>query len=140
MKKTYGEDDYEKKRCKIRSSLKSKSEQFQTVHVEKKLSSFKENYGRERVLTQAEQRPGYFVTPLLEGKHQYGKMKKDDNMKQVRDELRARNVPFELNDNWTHLISLLKKDEGDDKYFFPKTDYSAFIVSDLQHPEDDGSV
>ena len=48
------------------------------------------------------------------------KIKKDDNIKQVRDVLRARNISFELKDNWTHLIALLKKDEGDNKYFPPK--------------------
>ena len=69
----------------------------------------------------------------MEGKIQYGKMKKLENMEPVREELRARSVEFEMSSGWKELINLLKEHENKTnqnshvKYFFPLTAYNNFI-------------
>ena len=62
-------------------------------------------------------------------------MKKEENIKAVRDELRARNIEFALTNNWTKLLTLLKDHEGDSKYFKPVIDHGRFITNDAQRPE-----
>ena len=89
---------------------------------------FKDRFDKPHLPNQAETRTGFYVTPLLERKVQYGKMRKEENMKSVRDELRAQNIVFEKSDTWTTLLTLLKKDKGDLKYSKPKIEYSRFIT------------
>lgn len=62
-------------------------------------------------------------------------MKKEDNMKAVREELKARQVAFEKSDGWMKLLTLLKAHEGDNKYFSPVTDYDNFVSSDMQRTD-----
>ena len=73
-----------------------------------------------------QRRTGHTLTPLMLGKIQYHKMKKEHNISQVRKELTARNISFDSTTNWTGMLKLLKKDENDNKYFRPRTDYDSF--------------
>ena len=77
---------------------------------------------------------------MIEDKIQYGKLNRDDNIYQIRNELQARNIQYENTATWTDLLGLLKIDEDDDKYFLPRTDYHKFIISDLQRPEISASI
>ena len=73
-----------------------------------------------------------YTSPL---KVQYRKMKKEENIKAVRDELRARNIEFALTNNWKTLLTLLKDHEGDSKYFKPVIAHGRFITNDAQIPQ-----
>ena len=87
-----------------------------------------------------ETRHGYHITPLIEGKIQFGFLKKENNIVQVRNELQARHVPFQPGSNWTSLINKLRKNEGDPKYFMPVTDYDLFLQGDLDRVEEESKV
>ena len=95
--------------------------------IDKKVSEYK---NKEQSTTtrgqQAQQEINYDITPLLEGKIQYAKMLRDHNIEQVRQECDARNLSYLPTTNWTKLLNLIKSDEGDKKYFKPKTDYDLF--------------
>ena len=68
------------------------------------------------------------LTPPLEGKIQYHKMKKNHNMEAVRDKLVARNLQasFTNENNWTSLLELLKQDKNNNKYINSLTAYKRF--------------
>ena len=129
--------EYMNRRKEIRRSLKEKCVQFKAARLEKKVDIFKDGYNKPHRPNQAETREGFYVTPLLQGKVQYGKMKKEENIKSVRDELSARNIQFSNKDNWTKLLTLLKEDEGDGKFFKPVIEYNRFITNDAQRPEEE---
>ena len=73
------------------------------------------------------------LTPLMEGKIQYGKMKNLENIDPVRNELRARSVHFKISTGWKELIKLLKEHENEsndnphDKYFLARTAYENVV-------------
>ena len=71
---------------------------------------------------------GQTLTPLIQGKIQYRKLKKKFNIEQVRCELCERGLNEKLDDkkNWTTLVKLLKQHEKDNKFFSPLTSYDAF--------------
>ena len=73
-----------------------------------------------------EHRTGQTLTPLIQGKIQYHKMKKEHNLAAVRNKLSERNILFNEQTNWTTLLKLLKQNEGDKKYFRPHTNYDQF--------------
>ena len=60
----------------IKKSLKLKSVQFKAIRVKKKVNVFKDGFSKPHRPNQAETRPGFYVTPLVEGKVQFGKIKK----------------------------------------------------------------
>ena len=107
--------------------LTSDNIQFKKERIDEKVRNYKE---MEKSTTQrgirTTQQTKYNLTPLLQGKIQYGKMKKDDNLEQVRRECDKRNLRYDANTNWTSLIKFIKEDEHDNKYFTPKTDYNLF--------------
>ena len=55
-------------------------------------------------------------------------MKRDENIKATRSKLRARGLGQNFDDKatWKNLLTLLKKDEGDRKYFRPRIAYDSF--------------
>ena len=61
------------------------------------------------------------VTPLVMGKVQYGLLKKASHFHLIKEELSSRNIPFSTDTNWMACLALLKKDEKDQKFFYPKT-------------------
>ena len=60
----------------IKKLLKLKSVQFKEIRVKKKVNVFKDKFSKPHKPNQAETRPRFYVTPLVEGKVQFGKMKK----------------------------------------------------------------
>ena len=72
----------------------------------------------------------------MEGKIQYGKMRKKDNMNAVSEELRAQLIDFDSEIGWKEMIDFLKAHENEnninahDKYFYPLTEYANFRWND----------
>ena len=54
-------------------------------------------------------------------------------MKQVRKELKAKNIDFELSYTWTKVLTKLKYHKGNTKYFKPVTEYDCFVWTDLNN-------
>ena len=75
-----------------------------------------------------EHRRGQILTPLVNGRIQIHKMKRDKNIEAVMSELQARGLGHIFDDKatWTNLLTLLKTDEGDKKYFRPRIAYDSF--------------
>ena len=59
-----------------------------------------------------EQRQGYYTKLFMKGKIQFGKMLKEKNYKQVRQELDERGLAYGLADSWTKLLTKLKEHKG----------------------------
>eukprot|EP00957_Ditylum_brightwellii_P016664 1252736-Ditylum_brightwellii.AAC.1 len=70
-----------------------------------------------------EERTGHTIAPLIQGKIQYSKMKKDNNIEAIQQELQVQGLrnKFDGNTKWTILLVLPKENEGDEKYFKPVT-------------------
>ena len=118
----------------IKKTFKNSSVQSKKVQIEQNVNVFQSNYNKPHIPNALESQQGYHITPLLLGKIQYEKMKRDENINQVWLELQAHNIQFNRTDNWTQLFTLLKSYEGDDKYFKLVTAFSNFVTSDLQRP------
>ena len=129
-----GKEKYKEARSQVRNSLKCKDAQLKNGWIEKKVALFRDNFHKPHLPNQMDNWPGFFITPLMQNKIQYGKLKRDENIMQIQRELEARRVNFEASDNWTRLLTLLKENENDQKYFKPVTDYQVFITNDLQRP------
>ena len=75
------------------------------------------------------------LTPLVEGKVQFGMLNKTDHFELIRREIEDRQIPFPEDTLWTTCHSLIKKDEKDEKFFFPKKashkDYEDDIYLDI---------
>ena len=78
-------------------------------------------------------RTGTTLTPMMQGKIQYGKMKKGDNMEAIRREVTSRGIAYTRSTEWKQLIELIKsheltrdKSSTHPKFFRPVTDYSNF--------------
>ena len=61
------------------------------------------------------------ITPLVQGKVQYGLLKKASHFHLIKEELSSRNISFSADTNWMACLALLKKDENDQNFFNPKT-------------------
>ena len=75
-----------------------------------------------------EHRRGQILTPLVNGRIQIHKMKRDENIEAVRSELRARGLGQNFDDKatWTIFLTLSKSDEGE--YFHPHIAYGSFAL------------
>ena len=53
-----------------------------------------------------------------------------DNILQVRAELGARGLSdkFDHKTKWKDLLAILKEDEKDRRFFYPRTDYNLFVI------------
>ena len=60
------------------------------------------------------------LTPLVQGKVQYGMLKKAAHFDLIREELSDRNISFSAETGWMACLGLLKKDENDQKFFIQK--------------------
>ena len=122
----------------IFKSLTCDDKQFKKERIDKKVREYKEQQSStsSRGLRTQEESSTYELTPLLQGKIQYAKMKKADNLDQIRRECEARNLPFLPTTNWTNLINLIKRDEKDNKFFKPVSDYDQFKWNDTHFEKD----
>ena len=74
---------------------------------------------------------GYELTPLLNGKIQYAKLLRDHNIEYIQKESDSCNLQYNETTNWRDLIKLIKQDEGDNKYFTPRTEYCLFKWNEI---------
>ena len=132
VRNSCSEEEYSNKRKIIKQSLTSPSVQFKRQRIEKKVDNLKERYSNNPAPNRFKRREGYTLTPLMQGKIQYGKMKKKDNIDAVREELKVRLVNFDSNAGWKEMIKLLREHENKtnedahEKYFRPLTAYTNF--------------
>ena len=119
---------YNLKRKVISLSLTNPDNQFKKQRIEKKLTNIISKYNNNSASNIYEKHTGQSLTPLLEGKIQHHKMKKNHNMKTARDGLVVYNLQasFTNKTNWTPLLKLLKQDENNKKCFKPLTVYERF--------------
>ena len=131
-------DSFQKAYSSVYESLTCNKKQFKKERIDKKVSEYKK---KEQSTTTRGQRTQhqkkYDLTPLLEGKIQYAKMLRKHNNEQVRNECDARNLTYLPTTNWTKLLNLIKADEGDKKYFKPKTDYDAFKWNETHYNQEE---
>ena len=64
------------------------------------------------------------LTPLIEGKVQFGLLQKDSHFTLIKEELVDHNIPFPQDILWSKCLALLKEDEKDQKFFFPKKNHT----------------
>eukprot|EP00957_Ditylum_brightwellii_P016552 1244250-Ditylum_brightwellii.AAC.1 len=113
------------KKKKIKDQLTLSHHQFKVERINSKVHHVISKYHNTLAPNVYQQRSGVTLTPLMEGKVQYHKMKKEHNIIAVREELCALGVPFLPSTNWRTLIKLLKEneqgsddaDESASKYF-----------------------
>ena len=104
--------------------------QFKKVRIDEKLNRTRSRMNNDRPLNALQQRSGHTLTPLMEGKIQYYFLTAKDNIAQIRAELEARGLSdkFDEKTKWKHLLLILKEDEKDNRYFYPRTDYNLFVI------------
>ena len=129
------DDNFKRERARIKMQIASDDNQFKRKRIEGKVSHIKSKINENRAPNALERMQGQTLTPLMQGKIQYSKITKRDNMDIIKDELRVRSVNFLPEDNWKKLIERLKDDEvvrsGDttDKRFFkPLIDYHRYSI------------
>ena len=112
----------------ISLSLTNTDTQFKRERIEKKLTNIILKYNNNHAPNIYKRCTGQSLAPLLEGKTQYHKMKKNYNMEAMKDELVAYNLQasFTNETNWTSCLKLLKQDENNKKYVKPLTAYERF--------------
>ena len=89
-------------------------------HYNKKDKERRTNKRTQTHTTRARPAKRAMLTPLVEGKVQFGMLNKTDHFELIRRELEDRQIPFPEDKLWTTCLSLIKKDEKDEKFFFPK--------------------
>ena len=115
-------------RKKVKRSLTHNAIQFKVERTKKQLDSIITKVNNNPAPNVYERRSGQTLTPLIDGRIQYGKMLKKYNTEAIQGELQARGLGDKFDDktNWTTLIKLLKEHEKDKRYFRPLTDYNKF--------------
>ena len=69
-------DEYISKRRRIEKSLTTSAVQFKKERIKKKVDRVKATYSKVNAPNRFQRREGYTLTPVMQGKVQYGKMKK----------------------------------------------------------------
>ena len=126
IKRNRNGEDFKTERKKMKVSLTDSTKQFKSKRIESKVEVLKRKAHDTPAPNVYERRTGQTLTPLMQGKIQYHKLKKAHNLAQIRNELTARQLSFDQMMNWTKLISILKQHEGNKKFFHPLTNYDAF--------------
>ena len=125
---TTGNNTLTSERKYLKRELTSKPLQFKQERIAKKVNRVISWINLDLPPNQYQRRVGQTLTPLMQGKIQYGKLIKKYNIEQIRCELTTRglNKHFDDETNWTSLLKLLKTNEKDNKFFKPRTDYDSF--------------
>ena len=128
-------------RKNLKRSLTCQHLQFKKERITKKVNRVIARVHLELPPNMYQRRVVQTLTPLIERKIQYGKLKKKYNMQQIRSELTARglSIKFDEKTNWTTLIKLLKEHEKDKKYFKPLTSYDSFKWNSI-HFDNSGNL
>ena len=132
-------DVFETEQEKIQKAITNKDSQFKTHRIQCKVEKVIEKAHANPAPNIYERRTGQTLTPLMSGKIQIHKMKKQHNMEAVRNELRVRGCTFMETDTWTTLLNKLKTHEQNKKFFTPLSEYDAFKWNST-HFDDDGEV
>jgi len=132
-------DDFETEQKSIKKAITNKNCQFKARRIQCKVEKVIEKAHTNAAPNVYERRTGQTLTPLMDGKIQYHKMKKAHNLEAVRNELRERGCAFDQLSNWTALLKILKTHEHNPKFFTPRTDYDAFKWNST-HFGDEGEV
>ena len=119
-------DEFEIQQKSVTQAITHKNSQFKASRIQSKVEKVIEKAHTNAAPNLYERRTGQTLTPLMDGKIQYHKMKKAHNLEAVRDELRERGCAFDQTTNWTALLKILKEHEHDNKFFKPQTDYDTF--------------
>ena len=117
---------YKQERKTIYDNLTQKDVQFKKERTDIKVAKIIESIDTMPAQNVYERRQGQTLTPLLEGKIQYGKLLKAHNLDAVCAEVTARGIAFLPTTNWTSLLKIIKEHEGNTKFFKPLTDYTNF--------------
>ena len=125
-KRKRNDEVFEAEEKEMKIAITDKNSQFKTHRINSKVEKVVEKALTTPAPNQYERRTGQTLTPLMQGKIQYHKLKKAHNLEQVRNELKERELPFDQTTNWTALLKILKEDEQDKKYFKPRTNYDNF--------------
>ena len=128
MRALKSNENYENNKSVVTTFLTLDHSQFKCERISAKVEKVIEKVGANPAPNIYQRRQGQSLTPLIEGKIQYAKMKKDFSIEQVRLELRARGLAdnFTADTSWTTLIKILKEHEKDKKSFRPITNYHSF--------------
>ena len=114
----------------LKKALTSPNLQFKKVRIEQKLGDQRSRMNNNRAPNALQQRSGHTLTPLMEGKIQYYFLTAKDNILQVRAALEERGLSDKFDDKtkWKDLLAILKEDEKDRRFFYPRTDYNLFVI------------
>ena len=67
-----------------------------------------------------------------ETKIQFSKLRKNENIASIREELTLRNVTFDARTNWTNLLTILKENEESMRSFVPLLPKQRFVMTEPQ--------
>ena len=117
---------------KIKQQFKNPCNHFSKIRIMKKINHFKDTMHNTPAPNAYERRRGQTRTPFMQGKIQFRKLRKQDNIQAVKNELIIRGLEHQIlpEHNWTQLCALLKQNENDAKYFKPLTSMNQFVICD----------
>ena len=138
-KRKLNHDDFKTEKLTIQKAITNKDSQFKSHRIQCKVEKVIEKANANPAPNIYERRTGQTLTPLMNGKIQIHKMKKQHNMEAVRKELRLRECTFLQTDTWTVLLNKLKTHEQNNKFFTPLSDYDSFKWNST-HFNDDGEL
>ena len=110
-KRKLNHDDFKTEKLTIQKAITNKDSQFKSHRIQCKVEKVIEKANANPAPNIYERRTGQTLTPLMNGKIQIHKMKKQHNMEAVRKELRLRECTFLQTDTWTVLLNKLKTHE-----------------------------
>ena len=137
IKRNRDGEDFKTERKKMKLALTDTTKQFKMERIKGKVEHVKSKAHNTPAPNVYQRRTGQTLTPLMQGKIQYHKLKKDHNLAQIKNELTERRLHFDPNTNWTALLSILKQDEGNKKYFHPRTNYDMFKWNSTHFHDED---
>ena len=109
--------------------LVEKKKQHSDTRIQAKVDSFVNSINNSRAPNRFERMTGYTRTERSEGKVQVGKLRKGTHLRAIELELEARGIVYDPKETWTKKKERLLEDEGDSKYFIPRTSIEAFSLS-----------
>mmetsp|Transcript_11868 Transcript_11868/g.26026 ORF Transcript_11868/g.26026 Transcript_11868/m.26026 type:complete len:108 (+) Transcript_11868:784-1107(+) len=92
--------DHKKRKEKQKQDFCSPNLQFKKVQTEQKLDDCRSRMNNNHAPNALQQHSGHTLTPLIEGKIQY----------------------------YYLTVQILKQNENDRRYFYPRTDYNLFVI------------
>ena len=101
---------------RLRQEVSEKSIQFSASRISVKTDDFKNKFNIERKQNVIQRRKGVDITPFMQGKVPYGKLRMDHDWENLKIELVHRNLSTD--GNWTACVKRLTNHEQGDKKNF----------------------